>query len=46
MSPPLAEITDLPMVRALRRLRPGRYAYLTRKYWRMNPWRPWWVLHM
>lgn len=28
------------------RLRWRRYAYIARKYWRMNPFRLWWVLHL
>ncbi|MEU7855276.1 hypothetical protein [Nonomuraea sp. NPDC049141] len=27
-------------------LRPRRYLKIARKYWRANPLRLWWVLHM
>lgn len=47
MSPDLLEHPDPPPAAGpLGRLRPRRYVYLARKYWRMNPWKPWWVLHV
>lgn len=27
-------------------LRPRRYAYLARKYWRKNKLKHWWILHV
>lgn len=34
------------LIARVRRLRPSRYLYLARKYWRANRLRLWWVGHV
>lgn len=43
---PLAQMTRISLPAPLGRLRPGRYRWIARKYWRMNPTRLWWTTHV
>ncbi|MFB7865542.1 hypothetical protein [Streptomyces sp. NPDC056069] len=43
---PLAQMTRLRLPAPVGRLRPGRYRWLARKYWRKNPTRLWWLGHV
>ncbi|MFE9424337.1 hypothetical protein ACFYNO_15365 [Kitasatospora sp. NPDC006697] len=42
---PLAQMTRLRLPAPVGRLRPGRYRWLARKYWK-NPTRLWWLGHV